>query len=95
MKDRLENYTIEQLEKHLTEKKLQKKKDETPKPQENPDFTYVKEATANYIKELNLPYEERRNIDEYEILIAEGVLKAIYGSDVYDWINEQLDTEDD
>jgi len=64
----------------------------TPKQLENPDFKKLKESCLEYIQEIaNSGYIKDDDLDHY---IFEDALEAIYGKDIWDFINYEEDIKE-
>lgn len=62
---------------------------EVPQPLETPDFTDLTKTVAEYMAELAKPPEAWRRLDNYEEYIFEAAVEAMYGKEVWGWINDQ------
>lgn len=84
---RLHEASIEQLQQELKKRESHKDKPE-PLEQGMIDFSAIIESTEIYMKEV--AEGECSDHSDAENNIVETVLGAVYGKDVYDWINRRL-----
>lgn len=64
---------------------------ENPEIKKDIDLEKVLEACKEYIDFLDSEDYHEDGIDNYEHNIFEKSLEAIYGEDVFDWVNEKID----
>lgn len=83
----LSQLTDEQLQQELQKRMEKKKQKEKPKQLENPDFSRLREYCQEYIDHLDKNGYEDDDIQHY---IYEEALQAIFGRDVFGWINKQI-----
>lgn len=80
----LENYSIEQLEKELEKRKHEKNK--KPEMLINLDFSFLVKVCQEYIDNTHENYYE----EDLQHYIFEEAMKACYGKDIFNWINEKI-----
>jgi len=63
-----------------------------PKLKEDPDYAAILAAAQEFMDfmDSDSEYGIENLIGDEENLIVEAVLKAMYGDDVYDWINTKF-----
>lgn len=88
--DELSVIPSEEASKHLSKiceeiKKLKKKWENLPKVVSEPDLTELVEVCNEYIDSIK---ETGRHNKDGEHWIFEESLKAIYGDNIFDWVNE-------
>lgn len=84
----LANYTDEQLEKELKRRKEERNKYPKPTPLRNIDWKDVKRLCIRYIEDMGLDEDD---VDEdYPIYIYEAAIEAVFGGEVWKWINARL-----
>lgn len=83
---KLSEFSEEELFEEI-HKRWEERKDK-PKQLENPDPIKLRNVCDEYLRWLE---KERRGNRNLEHFIFEHALKAIYGEDIFFWINEQLD----
>lgn len=81
----LSRATIEELQVEIARRQ---KAAEKPKPLDKPDFSALVGWCEEYVKGLD--GESGNDIDEQEHFIFEAAMVAVYGSDVWKWINARL-----
>ena len=80
---RIQDFSLEELEREVKERKNPK----VPTPIPEPDFTKVKAAIVEGIKDLR----ETGNEDEdFEHFVFETAFEAVYGKDGWKWYNQLL-----
>lgn len=62
-------------------------KPEVPEPLENPDYTNLRDTCKGYLNEL---HEKGYANEDYSHYIFEEAMNAIYGKDVWKFINKKL-----
>ena len=84
----MKKFTDEELEQELARRKEEKEKAERPKPttMDSIDGASIVRACEEYMDNVA---EGRPEPDEH--YIVEVTLKAVYGKNVYDWINKQYE----
>lgn len=85
----IEDLSTDTLIKEIEKRGHEEEKIESmPAPLENPDFSSVIELCKNQILEMTkADYCEDNDSDHY---IYEAAMQAIYGKDVWEWINKQI-----
>ncbi len=72
-------------------KELERRKGEVPSQVQNPDFTEVVRECARYVQVVAEPEtDDSPCVDDIEHAIFEEAISAVYGEDVWNWINERL-----
>ena len=79
----LDNYSIEQLEKELHRRKGPPE----PLELEEVDLTKLRAQAKDYLDYL---HEKKYESKDARYYMFEGVMKTLYGPDIFDWINERL-----
>lgn len=87
MTDFLKMYSTEDLEKVIADRKAEKAEIEKPTPIEKPDFDRILASAEKHIEYL--ASDDYCDDNEEEHYIYEDVMEAIYGKDVWDWINNR------
>lgn len=77
MSNNLNDYSIEELEKAIKLKKMQKK----IKPLSNPDFSELVETVKEGVEYQLKNGEEMKDFEHW---CFESALKAVYGQDIFD-----------
>lgn len=78
-------FTDELLKKELVRRDIQAKEASKPKPLKSPNLSLLQEACDYYINSLfNKEYSK-----DAEYYIYEKALEALYGDNIFDWINDQ------
>lgn len=69
-------------------KRREKIRNTPPEPRldEEIDWNRVKNSALEYVKLV----DENKRVDQSEHFIFESVVMAVYGEDVWEWINERL-----
>jgi len=69
-------------------KRREKIRNAPPEPlsDEEINWNIVREAAVEYIQLV----DENKRVDQSEHFIFEGVIMAVYGKDVWNWVNERL-----
>jgi len=96
-----ENYTkivkglkdyIKEVEKVV---KILDKPDDIPKQLEQVDLEAITDTCENYLQWIiSDNYHEDKDRD-HEHIIYETVLEAVYGEDIWEWVNKQIDEKQD
>jgi hypothetical protein len=82
MNKRLEDASIEELEKEIEKRK--KRKTARPKPKENPDFSNLVQECEDVLDE----FEKNGYIDEdTDHYMYEAIMTRVYGESVWNWLN--------
>lgn len=84
------NVSIENLEKLLEEKKRAEAEENIPKALPEPDMDRIKAICGNYINYLIS--EDFHPDNDEEHLLFEEVMKTVFGDDIFDWINKQINS---
>ena len=79
--------TIEHLEAALEVKREAKKIADVPVPKGITDFSKVAEMVINHVNSMNTDEYHEDNDDKHYIYKA--AIEAVYGKDVWKWINER------
>ena len=77
----IKKYTAEELQKELNRRENMA----APQPVEEPDLTKLKEAAAEYIEAVVDGTSVDSDLGHY---IYEAAMEAIYGDEVFTWIND-------
>lgn len=85
---KLNELSTEELEKELERRKEEKRLKQKPIPKENIDFSEVIKLAQEDIDEI---FEEHSSPEDIEEYIYEAVMECIYGKDIFNWINENLE----
>jgi hypothetical protein len=87
MTDFLDMYSIDDLKKVITDREEALAKLKIPVPLKKPDFHKILDAAKKHIDYLaNKDYEED---NDEEHIVYDVVIEAIYGRDVWEWINDR------
>lgn len=78
--------TDEQLEREIERRKSIREKEERPKPLKNPDLSKLIKVCEERIKECEDGEGEDSDTPHY---IYESAMQAIYGDDVFKWLNNR------
>jgi hypothetical protein len=78
--------TDSELEKELERRKKEKESLKTPVPLKKPDFTRLISTCQHNIKEIG----EGRSDTDTAHYIYEEAMTAVYGKDVWKWVNAKL-----
>jgi len=79
----LKEYSEKELQQELNDRK--QRKQDTPTPVEEPDYSDVFASAVEYITELSETGSEPKDYPQY---VFETVMEAVYGKNVWDYINE-------
>jgi len=81
----LKKYTLQEL---LNEVKKRKTAEKSPKliPNEKRDYSKLENCCENYLDEVGNSW-----VDELEHYIFEEAVIALYGNDIFDYINSKLE----
>lgn len=82
----LSDYSDEDLQQELNDRK--QRKQDVPQPLETPNYSDVYAFAVEYITELS---EDGREPTDFQHGMYETIMEAVYGKDVWDYINETLD----
>lgn len=90
MEKSLEDFSTEELRKEIEKRGYEQEKIESmPKPLENPDFSFLSEQCKAHILEMtSIDYCED-NCSDNAHYIYEAAMQAVYGKDIWTWINKQ------
>lgn len=83
----LKDFTDAQLQAELDRRKLEKIKADEPKMLPFNNFVPVQILCQDYINQLAEEGWVNGNLDHY---IFEAAMEAVFGKDVWNWINEKL-----
>ena len=83
---KLSEFSDEELFEEINERWKERK--DKPQQLETPDLTKLKNVCDEYLRWLEKERRGNRNVEHF---IFEEALKALYGEDIFFWINEQLD----
>ena len=84
----LKDFTLEELYDEVEIRELAEKAKNKPKPLKKPDLKDLKHVIAEYINGI---YNRTYNKDYDDIqYIFEVAVKAIYGNEIFDWINKNI-----
>jgi len=80
----LDQFSDDELE--LEVKRREKIRNAPPTPLEEINWNIVREAAVEYIQLV----DENKRVDQSEHFIFESVIMAVYGKDVWNWVNKRL-----
>lgn len=60
-----------------------------PKPKENVNYEEIIKSAQNYLDSFD-NYIDDRDLDNTHYLMEE-IMEEVFGENVFDWINEQMD----
>lgn len=83
----LEQYSAEDLQAELERREKAERERAKPKPLDNPDWASVLKECQWYIDECHAHGYEPKDSRHY---IYASTIAAIYGPDVWDWINDKV-----
>jgi hypothetical protein len=83
MKD-INDYTIEELEKIIEDKKRNKAK--RPKLNYNPDYAQLISLCIEIMDKIDAGIDDKNNIS----YVYETAMETLYGEDVWEWIDSKL-----
>ena len=86
MMNELENISTKQLEIELEQRRKREKEGTKPKQVENPNWMPLREICQEYINCLD---SEEYCDDDFSHYIYETALRALFGKNVFDWVNKQ------
>lgn len=78
----LKNYSIEELEKAIEEKKRQQK---TIQPVDNPNFSELIQTVKEQVEGIIKEGEEPKDGEHW---ICEAAMKAVYGDDIFEKLKD-------
>ena len=82
----LDDYTSDDLVKELKKREEEEIEETRPQPLDVQDFSQVRKACEVHIQEL-IDGKVDSDIDHY---IYETAMEAIYGKDIWNWVNSKL-----
>jgi hypothetical protein len=82
----LDQFSDGELEAEVTRREKIRSAPPNPRPDEEIDWERVKNSALEYIQLVN----ENKRVDNSEHFIFESVVMAVYGKDVWEWINKRL-----
>ena len=89
MTTKMENFTIESLQKELDRRvKMNRIKTLAPKMKKNPDFTTVMEMAQDIVDDVVNDEHSYMNEVDY---IYEEVMISCFGKDFFHWYNKMMD----
>ncbi|GAF82905.1 unnamed protein product [marine sediment metagenome] len=87
MNDALKDVSTDELQAELDQRQRLEEEQAKPKAIASPDFRHLKKTCQHYVDAL--AGEEFTNGD-WKQYIYEAAIVAIFGKDVWDWINSKL-----
>lgn len=86
MSNNLKTLTDEQLEQELAARKAAKAEQEKPRPLPNPNFQRLQESCVACIEKIEKEGDPEGDCKHW---IYESALEAVFGKDVWKWINSK------
>jgi hypothetical protein len=80
----LRNVSAEDLQAELDRRKSPEKL--VPEPVKDPDYSELKRTVVDYVGRISTG-ENRDDDDHY---ICEAAMKAVYGKDIFTWVNKTI-----